>query len=166
MVCESNPDLLKYKAWKSNTADLVVVRNRSVQDAHAYRFFVVKKNNEARDVSGVMWLGDTDEERQISLATLEIEDKRLAAGGDAKTPTIFEFEPSLADEAAFFALRTAPFESKGRRLLAAASVLRWRPTGVVRTDRRYPNAEANFFGIVDALLNHVSIDDIKTHLRK
>lgn len=166
MVCESNPDLLKYKAWKSNTADLVVVRNRSANDPHAYRFFVVKKNNEARDVSGVMWLGDTESERQISLDTLALEDKRLADGGDTKTPMIFEFEPSLADSDAFFALRTAPFESKGRRLLAAASMLRWRATGVVRTDRRFPNAEANFFGIVDALLNHVSIDDIKAHLHK
>lgn len=166
MVGESNPELLKYKAWDQNTTDMVVVRvDDRPPSEYAYRFFVVKLGNTTRDVSGTMFLGDTEEERRISIDTLALEDQRLAAGGAKETPLIFEFAPSLADPNAFYALRDKEFESDGKRLLAAIRMLRWRPTGIVRTDRSKPNSEANVFNIVDALLNYPSIDDIKKQLR-
>lgn len=163
MVNESNPRLLKYKHWRALTADLVVVKGAGVDQ---YRFFVVKVGTVLRVISERLWLGDTDNERRITQATLDLEAKRLADGGDPCTPLIMECEPSLDDEAAFFALRDTPFPSEDERLLAAGKLLRWRPTGIIRDDKQYPNAQANFWAIVSALLYPPSIDEIKQQIAR
>ena len=155
-VGQTNAELLKYKAWRDNTADLVFVRGPD----GVYRFFVVGARNRARVISECLWLGDTDDERAVTQAALDMEASRLAAGGDASAPLIFECEPSVADRAAFFALRDAHAGDKLALLAAAGQMLRWRPTGVLREEKTHPNSEPNFWSLVDALVNCVTVDDI------
>ncbi len=158
MIAQPNPDLLKFKAWRDNTGDFVFVRGPD----GVYRFFVLNANNVARCISTRLWLGDTDEERAISQAALDAEATRLANGGDPNRPHIFECEPSLAaeDRDTFFALIEQEFPSEEARLLVAGELLRWRPIGVMREDKLFPNSEINFWNIVNALLYCVTIGDL------
>lgn len=160
LVNQTNPELLKYKAWRDNTGDFVI--RKTPEDS--YRFFVLTHENKARCISENLWLGDTEDEQEVSRRALQVELDRLANGGSATTPVIFECEPSVANMAEFMALRSQ-YTNKDDLLLAAGKLLRWRPVGVLRDEKTYPNSEINFWTIVDALINCVTAEDIVKHLR-
>jgi hypothetical protein len=154
-IGETNPALLKYKAWRDNTADLVI----TVDGEGRHKMHVLRLDNKARCISERLWMGDTNDEREVTRASLDLEVERLAAGGAATAPLIYECEPSVESMADFLALPELHKE-KEELLLAAAEMLRWRPIGVLRHEKIYPNSEINFFAIVDALVNCVTTDDI------
>jgi hypothetical protein len=153
-VGETNPALLKYKAWRDNTGDFVITRA-----GEGYRLHVLTANRKARCISERLWLGDTDDERQVAADALQREVKRLADGGPANVPLIYECEPSVESMPDLLALRDV-YPDKNELLLEASKLLRWRPIGVLRDEKAYPNSEINFWAIVDALVNAVTPEDI------
>lgn len=158
LVGQTNTQLLKHKAWRKNTADLVVV----VQDG-VYRFFIVNVNKEAKCISTRLWLGDTPDERALTERTLALEARRLADGGAPDTPLIFECEPSVDDHEAFVGLRDQ-YAEKAKLLHVAGEHLRWRPV-MVRDEKRWPNAEINFWAVVEALVGCVTAEDLERSVK-
>ena len=48
--------------------------------------------------------------------------------------------------------------------MAAGRLLRWRPIGILRDEKIYPNSERNLWSIVEALVNCVSDAEIVARL--
>lgn len=160
MVGKINPRLLKYKSWYENTGDFVLVKDDA---SEVYNFFVVNNESRARCISNRIYWGHSEQERAHTRSLVELEAKRLAAGGEKNTPLIFECEPYLDDseKEAFYALRNST--NKEQMLLDAYKLLQWRPI-MHRYEKLYPNSEVNYWTIVKCLLDYITDADIIAHL--
>lgn len=160
----ANTPIMKYKGH--NTVDFVVTKN----EGSGYKFWVTKERKYIM-ASDQIYYGESEDEVEETLDTFRRAFVRTVGQIDndasKKQQVVLECIPYTRElsNPAFVAFRESnpPLVD----LLAhAAKLIKWRPMGVLRHEKPMPNGEKNYWNIINAIVNFVSIEEIEERIKQ